>query len=124
MQRAPEGTLSHPCAQPTIWSHNSTLDNFTILGREDQGLSRTIKEAIYIRVNNPTLYRNIGRFNLYCIWDRVLLNTPGLKISPPQVYVHIHNNGHNQSIPTTGHLQINIGHSVHALNSEHVLRGS
>ena len=29
-------------------------------------------------VNNPTLNRNIGKFNLPHIWDRVLLNTPGL----------------------------------------------
>ena len=49
--------------------HNSTLDNFSILGREDHSLTRTIKEAIYIRVNNPTLNRNIGNFNLNHIWD-------------------------------------------------------
>ena len=55
----------------------------------------------------------------------MLLNTPGLKkIASLQVYVHIHNNGHNKPIPTNGHLQINIGHSGHDLNSEHVLRGS
>ena len=29
--------------------------NFNIIGREDQGQARTIKESIYIRVNNPTL---------------------------------------------------------------------
>ena len=33
----------------------------------------TIKESIYIRVNSPTLNRNIGKFNLHHIWDRVLL---------------------------------------------------
>ena len=31
---------------------------------EDQGLARTIKESIYIRVNNPTLNQNIGKYNL------------------------------------------------------------
>ena len=104
--------------------HNSTPDNFNILGREDQGLTRTIKEAIYIRVNNPTLDRNIGKFNLNHIWDRVLLNTPGLKINLSQGYAHAYNNGHNQTIPTNGHPEINIGYSGHALNSEHALRGS
>ena len=44
--------------------HNPTTNNFNIIGREDQGLARTIKEAIYIRVNNPTLNRNIGKYNL------------------------------------------------------------
>ena len=75
--------------------------------------------AIYTRVNNPTLNRNIGKFSLNHNWNRVLLNTPGLKIGPSQVCVHIHNNRHNQSIPTLGLPQINTGHSGHALNSGH-----
>ena len=29
---------------------------------------------------NPTLNRNIGKYSLHHIWNRVLLNTPGLKI--------------------------------------------
>ena len=61
--------------------HLTTKDNFQIIGREDHGTSRTITESIYIRVNNPTLNRNIGKFNLHHMWDRVLLNTPGLKIN-------------------------------------------
>ena len=59
--------------------HNAMSDNFNIIGREDQGLAKTIKESIYMRVNNPTINRNIGKFNLNHIWDRVHLNTPGLK---------------------------------------------
>ena len=51
-----------------------------IIGREGHGIVRTIKESIYIRVNNPTLNTNIGKFNLHHIGDRVLLNTPDLKI--------------------------------------------
>ena len=104
--------------------HNSSPDNFSIIGREDQGLAMTIKEDIYIRVNNPTLNRNIGKYNLNYIWDRVRFNTTGLKIGSSKRPVHIHNDGHAQSNPTNGHLQINIGHSGHALNSEHVLRES
>ena len=34
--------------------------------------------SILIWVNNPTLNRNIGKFNLPHIWDRVSLNTPCL----------------------------------------------
>ena len=41
-------------------------------------LARNIKESIFIRVNDPTLNNNIDKFNLPHIWDRVLLNTPGL----------------------------------------------
>ena len=43
-------------------------------------LPELIRESIYIRVNNPTLNRNIDKFNLHHIWDRVPHNTPGLKI--------------------------------------------
>ena len=60
--------------------YNNTDTSFNIIGREDQGLARTIKESIYIRVNNPTLNHNIGKYNLSHIWDRVLFNTPGLKL--------------------------------------------
>ena len=42
--------------------HITTQDNFQIIGREDHGIARTIKESIYIRVNNPKLNRNIGKF--------------------------------------------------------------
>ena len=49
--------------------HNSSPDNFNIIGREDQGQARTLKEAIYIKVNNPTLNRNIGKYSLNCILD-------------------------------------------------------
>ena len=44
--------------------HNTTPNNFNIIGREDRDLARSIKEAIYIRVNNPTLNRNVGKYNL------------------------------------------------------------
>ena len=61
--------------------------------------TRNIKESIFIRVNNPTLNRNIGKFNLPHIWDRVLLNTPGLNLKR-----HVHAVGHvnsNNSKPPT-----------------------
>ena len=57
-----------------ITGHNTTLDNFSIVGREDQNLLRMIKEAIYIRVNNPSLNKNIGKYHLPHIWDEVLNN--------------------------------------------------
>ena len=53
---------------------------FQTIGSEGHGLAINIKESIFIRVNNPTLNRNIGKFNLPHIWDRVLLNTPGLNL--------------------------------------------
>ena len=60
--------------------HNSRDNSFNIIGREDWGQARTIRKTIYIRVNNPTLNENIGKYNLGHIWGRVLFNTPGLKL--------------------------------------------
>ena len=53
--------------------------NFNIVRREDQNLNRWIKEALFIRVNNPSLNKNIGKYHLPHIWDEVLLNTSELK---------------------------------------------
>ena len=44
--------------------HDVNTGNFSIVGREDQNLIRTIKEALYIRVNNPSLNQNIGKYHL------------------------------------------------------------
>ena len=63
-----------------ILYHTTNQNNFQIIGREGHNLARNIKESIYIRVNNPTLNNNIGKFNLSHIWDRVLLNTKGLTL--------------------------------------------
>ena len=43
-------------------------------------LPEQLKNPSILRVNNPTIIRNIGRFNLHHICNRVLLNTPRPKI--------------------------------------------
>ena len=47
-----------------LTGHQNSMHNFNILGREGQDLTRLIKEPIFIRVNDPTLNRNIGKFQL------------------------------------------------------------
>ena len=74
-QKAPSAIYDH-C---NITGHNISIHNFSIVGREDQNIIRTIKEALYIRVNNPSLNRNIGKYHLPNIWDEVPLNTLELK---------------------------------------------
>ena len=59
--------------------HSISIDNFNIVGREDQNLWRAIKEALYIRVNNPSLNINIGKYHLPHIWDEDLFNISELK---------------------------------------------
>ena len=41
--------------QSNISGHSTTINNFTVVGREEQNLSRLIKESMFIRVNNPSL---------------------------------------------------------------------
>ena len=69
---------------PILDHHNITglevsLNNFSKVGREEQNIARTIKEAILIRINDPSLNRNIGKFQLPHVWDEVLVKSPELK---------------------------------------------
>ena len=57
------------------------VSNLSFLSKAvDQNLTRFIKETLYIRVNNPSLNRNIGKYHLPHIWDEVLLNISELKL--------------------------------------------
>ena len=51
---------------------------------------------VYVHIHLGIGYFMARSVNLNHIWDRVLLNTPGLKIANPQMYAHIHNNRYNQ----------------------------
>ena len=68
------------CDHSNITGHNVTINNFNIVGREDLNQMRTIKEALYIRVNDPSLNRNVGKYHLPHVWDEVLFNTSELKL--------------------------------------------
>ena len=54
--------------------HPTSQHNSQIIGRQGHGLARNIKESVFIKVNNPTLNRNIVKFNLAHILDRVLIH--------------------------------------------------
>ena len=82
LQGTSEGTLPIQ-VHSQLTGHQLSPNNFNILGREGQDLTRLMKESIYIRVNNPTLNRNIGKFHLNHIWERVFLSTPNLKVALP-----------------------------------------
>ena len=69
-----------------IHQHNSRTghpvspDCFNIIHREAQGTSRNINEAMFIRVNDPSLNRNLGMYQLPYIWDNILQDTPMLQL--------------------------------------------
>ena len=75
-QKGPSPVYDHY----NITGHNINIENFEIVGRERQNLVRTIKEALYITVNDPSLNRNIGKYRLPHIWDEVLHNISELKL--------------------------------------------
>ena len=74
--KAPSPIFEHNNAT----GHTTSVENFKIIGRKGHGMARTIKEAIYIRVNSPTLNRNVVKYNLLHIWDKVLFSIPEVKI--------------------------------------------
>ena len=59
--------------------HTKTVSNFKIICRKGQNMARAIREAIYFRVNNPNLNRNIGKYSLPHIWEKVLFSISELK---------------------------------------------
>ena len=61
--------------------HEVSLDNFSIVGRDDQSMTRAIREAMLIRVNDQSLNRNIGKYQLPHIWDEVLVKSPDLQLN-------------------------------------------
>ena len=63
-----------------ITGNTTTLENFSTMGREEQNLSRLIKESMFIRVNNPSLNCNIGKYHLPHIWDEILINNIEFKL--------------------------------------------
>ena len=71
---------SHIYDHSNTTGHTTTLNNFSIVGREEQNLSSLIKELMFIRVNNPSLNRNIGKYHLPHIWDEVIINNIELKL--------------------------------------------
>ena len=62
------------------------------------------------------LNRNVGKYNLSHLWDRVLFNTPGLKIDSSQYLPHLHNNSLAQTIPANSQSPITKGISEHIKN--------
>ena len=88
-QGTPQTTLSiHVHIQQT--GHTSTYTSFNIIGREDQGQARTIKESIFIRVNNPTLNQTLVRSTSVIYGTEFFLIPQGLNWALPNSLAHKH----------------------------------
>ena len=82
----PERFREHLRSPSPIYDHYKTTghevspDNFSTVGRDDQSMTRLIREAMLIRVNEPSLNRNIGKYQLPHIWDEVLVRSPEMQL--------------------------------------------
>ena len=87
IQGVPEGSLTHPCTQhPGRTQHHPwKLQHYRGGGPWP---SQNYQGAVYIRGNNPTLNRNVGKYNLHHIWNRVLFNTPDPNINSDNGHAH------------------------------------
>ena len=66
----------------TTTGHPMDLNQFNIVHKEVNGHSRTIKEAMFIHVQDPPLNRNLGKYQLPHIWDHLLQASPTLQCKP------------------------------------------
>ena len=76
--KAPSPIFHHSSAT----GHSLEPDNFNIIHKEVHSHSRTIKEAMFICVSDPTLNRNLGKYQLLHIWDSILQASPMLQLKP------------------------------------------
>ena len=70
--------------------HPVSPECFSIVDRETQGMAGNIKEAMYIRVNNPSLNRNLGKFQLPHVWTKFSRTQPHCTSSSTSTSPHHH----------------------------------
>ena len=76
--KAPSPSTYTTPPQDTQWKQNSS----TLSTKRSTHQSRTIKEAMFIYVQDPTLNRNLGKYQLLHIWGHLLLASPTLQHKP------------------------------------------
>ena len=88
-------------------SHSIQLDSFSIVDRESQVNTRTIKEVMFIRGNGPPFNRNLGKYHLPHIWDEVLQDMPALCLQWYPPFPH-HHHSPTWAMPTRGYMHITL----------------
>ena len=83
-----ERVKEHLKVPSPIHQHSATTghpldpEHFNIIHKEVHSQSRTIKEAMFIRAQDPPLNRNIGKYQLSHIWDQLLQSSPLFQPKP------------------------------------------
>ena len=71
--------------QSNTTGHPMDPEQFSIVHKEVNNQSRTIKEAMFIWVQDPALNRNLGKSQLLHIWDHLLMAYPTLQCKPSSI---------------------------------------
>ena len=79
IQRTHESPTTNPWPSQHHWSWYIYWQ-LQQCGREDQNLARSIKEPIFIRINDSPSNRNIGKYQLQHIWDEVLMISSEIRL--------------------------------------------
>ena len=74
--RTPSSIYKHGNAT----GHCISVGSLSTVGKEEHNINRTIKKPMFIRVNDPSLNRNLGKIQLPHIWYEVLHETPVLHL--------------------------------------------
>ena len=88
----------HFKAPSPIHLHSSTTghpmdpNQFSIVHKEVNSQPRTIKEAMFICMQDPPLNRNLGKYQLPHIWDHLLQASPTLQCKPANLPSNITSN--------------------------------
>ena len=77
--RAPSPIYDHA----NTFGHHASLDSFFIKSRESDILPRTIKEAMNVWVNDPSVTGTLGSTSSLDIWGEVLFNPHTSNTSRP-----------------------------------------
>ena len=64
--------ISRHIHSDTVDGHGVDLNSVNILTTEPKWFEWGVKEAIYIRINQPSLNKDGGRFNLSPVWTNIL----------------------------------------------------
>ena len=70
------------CHHTTTTGHPLDPEQCNIVHKEVNSHSRMIKEAMFICMQNPTLNRNLGKYQLPHIWDHLLQVSSTLQCKP------------------------------------------
>ena len=115
----------HLKAPSFIYTHSNHTGHpldpscFNIIHKVTLGFSRTIKEAMFIRVNDPLLNRNLGKYQLLCVWDSILQETPMLQLKPSSLPL-TPSHPYWDTTPTPAHIYPNNPLTTYSRQGAHV----